>query len=121
MIRHIAPQHAERRKLTVDKSQLIAYISHSMIRSFKSKPLGELWEKGRTSKIDAKMHERVLRRLDRLDAAATAQEMNIPGLDFHALRGFRPTRYSVHVNGPWCIRFEFEDGDACRVDFEQYH
>jgi hypothetical protein len=55
----------------------------------------------------------------RLDAAAMPQEMNIPG--FHALRGFKPTRYSVHVNGPWCITFEFEDGDACRVDFEQYH
>jgi proteic killer suppression protein len=25
------------------------------------------------------------------------------------------------VNGPWCITFEFEDGDACRIDFEQYH
>jgi proteic killer suppression protein len=27
----------------------------------------------------------------------------------------------VHVNGPWCITFEFEGGDAYRVDFEQYH
>jgi proteic killer suppression protein len=25
------------------------------------------------------------------------------------------------VNGPWCITFEFENGDAYRVDFEQYH
>ena len=109
------------RKLTVDNSQLIAYAVKCMIRSFKSKPLAELWEKGRTSKINAKMHERILRRLDRLDAAAVPEEMNIPGFDFHALRGFKPTRYSVHVNGPWCITFEFEDGDACRVDFEQYH
>jgi toxin HigB-1 len=108
-------------KLIVDNSQLIAYVANSMIRSFKSKPLAQLWEKGRTSKIDAKMHERIIRRLDRLDAAAMPQEMNIPGFDFHALRGFKPTRYSVHVNGPWCITFEFEDGDACRVDFEQYH
>ena len=92
-----------------------------MIRSFNSKHLAELGEKGRTSKIDAKMHERILRRLDRLDAAAMPQEMNIPGFDFHALRGFKPTRYSVHVNVPWCITFEFEDGDASRVDFEQYH
>ena len=111
----------EPRKPIVDKCQLIAYAVGNMIRSFKSKPLAELWEKGRTSKIDVKMHERILRRLDRLDAAVTPQEMNIPGFDFHALRGFKPTRYSVHVNGPWCITFEFEDGDACRVDFEQYH
>jgi proteic killer suppression protein len=92
-----------------------------MIRSFKSKALAELWEKGRTAKIDAKMHARIFRRLDRLDAAALPEEMNIPGFDFHALRGFKPTRYSVHVNGPWCITFEFDNGDTCRVDFEQYH
>ena len=47
--------------------------------------------------------------------------MNLPGFNFHALNGFSPTRYSVHVNGPWCLTFEFEDGDAVRVDFEQYH
>ncbi|TMJ77246.1 MAG: hypothetical protein E6G91_02865 [Alphaproteobacteria bacterium] len=47
--------------------------------------------------------------------------MDIPGFDFHALHGHRPTRYTVHVNGPWCITFEFKDGDALRVDLEQYH
>lgn len=47
--------------------------------------------------------------------------MNLPGFDFHALHGFDPTRYSVHVNGPWCITFVFDDGDAFLVDFEQYH
>ncbi len=45
----------------------------------------------------------------------------VPRFDFRALRGFKPTRYSVHVNGPWCITFEFEDGNACRVEFGQYH
>jgi toxin HigB-1 len=92
-----------------------------VIRSFKSKGLAELWQKGHTSKIDAKMQARVLRRLDRLDVIVRPEEMNVPGFGFHPLRGFKPTRYSVHVNGPWCITFEFEDGDACRVDFEQYH
>ena len=92
-----------------------------MIRTFKSKALADLWESGRTAKIDAKMHQRIFARLDRLDVAIRPEEMNLPGFDFHPLRGFKPTRYSVHVNGPWCITFEFEDGDAFRVDFEQYH
>ena len=92
-----------------------------MIKTFKSKPLADLWKKGRTAKIDTKMHERILRRLDRLDAAARPEEMRIPGFDFHPLKGFNPTRYSVHVNGPWCITFEFAGSDAFRVDFEQYH
>lgn len=92
-----------------------------MIRSFRSKSLADLWEKGRTARIDARLHQRILRRLDRLDVAASPEEMNLPGFDFHPLRGFKPTRFSVHVNGPWCITFEFADGDAFRVDFEQYH
>jgi proteic killer suppression protein len=92
-----------------------------MIRTFRSKALADLWSKGSTVKIDAKMHRRVLARLDRLDVAAKAAEMNVPGFDFHALKGPKPIRYTVHVNGPWCITFEFEKGDAYRVDFEQYH
>ena len=92
-----------------------------MIRTFRSKALAELWDKGRSSRVDARMHRRILVRLDRLDVAAVPEEMNLPGFDFHALHGHRPTRYTVHVNGPWCITFSFEDGDAFQVDFEQYH
>ena len=92
-----------------------------MIRTFRSKALADLWAKGRTAKIGATLHKRILVRLDRLNAAAAPQQMNLPGFDFHTLKGFVPARYTVHVNGPWCITFEFDAGDAIRVDFEQYH
>jgi toxin HigB-1 len=92
-----------------------------MIKTFKSKGLAELWRTNQTKKIDAKMHGRILRILDRLDQAEHVQEMNIAGFDFHALHGFKPARYTVHVNGPWCVTFEFEDGQAFQVNFEQYH
>ena len=92
-----------------------------MIRSFRSKGLAELWDASNTKKIDSKMHKRILVRLDRLSVATTTRELDLPGFDFHALKGHRPTRYSMHVNGPWCLTFEFDDGDAWRVDFEQYH
>jgi proteic killer suppression protein len=92
-----------------------------VIRTFKSKPLADLWAKGHSSKIDSRLHTRILRRLEALNATTTAEGMNVPGYDFHALRGFRPTRYTIHVNGPWCITFEFRDGDVFQVDFEQYH
>ncbi len=29
--------------------------------------------------------------------------------------------HSIHVNGPWCITFEWEEGEALRVNLEQYH
>jgi proteic killer suppression protein len=92
-----------------------------MIRTFRSKALADLWASGKSAKIDRKMHARILRRLDRLNVVVAAVEMNLPGFNFHALRGFDPTRYTVHVNGPWCLTFEFKEGDAYAVDFEQYH
>jgi proteic killer suppression protein len=67
------------------------------------------------------MRKRIFARLDRLEVAIRPEEMNVPGFDFHSPQRFNPKRYSVHVNGPWCSTFEFEDGEACRVDFEQYH
>jgi proteic killer suppression protein len=91
-----------------------------MIRTFKNRALSALWATGKTGKIDTRMHRRVLVRLDRLDAALNLEELNLPGFDFHPLKG-KPQRYSIHVNGPWCLTFEFADGDALRIDFEQYH
>ena len=92
-----------------------------MIRSFRSKSLKELFETGRSSKVQPAMQKRIILRLDRLEQTERLEEMNLPGFNFHALRGFDPARYTIHVNGPWCITFEFSDGDAWNVDLEQYH
>jgi toxin HigB-1 len=92
-----------------------------VIKTFKSKPLSDLWSTGKTAKIDARMHKRILIRLDRLNSAGSADDLNLTGFDFHGLKGFTPKRFSIHVNGPWCITFEFSDGDAFNVHFEQYH
>ena len=80
-----------------------------------------MWSQGTSRKIDARLHKRIVRRLDALDKSLSAEELSIPGFDFHSLRGFRPRRYTIHVNGPWGITFEFHDGDAFNVDLEQYH
>ncbi|OOY06940.1 hypothetical protein BMI85_15710 [Thioclava sp. DLFJ4-1] len=37
-------------------------------------------------------------------------------VDAQDLRGHNPTRYTVHKNDPWCITFEFHDGDAYVLD-----
>jgi toxin HigB-1 len=91
-----------------------------MIRSFKHKGLAELFETGSTRRITKDLQARCLRRLDALDQAESLSELNIPGFNFHGLHGV-PKRYSIHVNGPWCITFEWNDGDAFRADLEQYH
>jgi len=92
-----------------------------MIESYKNKHLEELHKERSSPKIAAAMQPRMLRMLDALDAAATPGAMNIPGYQFHPLKGLTPTRYAISVNGPWRITFEFSGENACRVDFEQYH
>ncbi len=91
-----------------------------MIRSFKNKGLRELFERGTTRRINRTFHRRLLRRLDALDAAVEPADLNVPGFDFHGMRG-KPKRFSIHVNGPWCLTFGWQDGDATGVEFEQYH
>ncbi|HUZ67762.1 MAG TPA: type II toxin-antitoxin system RelE/ParE family toxin, partial [Beijerinckiaceae bacterium] len=75
----------------------------------------------RTAKIDKRLFCRLTERLDLLNVAKRPEDMNIQGYRFHPLQSFVPTRYSIHVNGPWCLTFEFDNGDAFKVDFEQYH
>jgi proteic killer suppression protein len=91
-----------------------------MIQSFKHKGLAELFERGNSRRVRHELHTRALRRLDALDHAESLTDLNVPGFNFHGLYGV-PKRYSIHVNGPWCITFEWEEGDALRVDLEQYH
>ena len=91
-----------------------------MIRTFRHRGLKALFEKGKTSRVQKRLQMRIIRRLDYLDAARVPEDMNLPGFNFHRLQG-KPVRYTVHVNGPRCITFAFDDGDAFDVDLENCH
>lgn len=91
-----------------------------MIQRFKNKGLVELFERGHSRRIRQDLQRRCLRRLEALDQAESLTDLNMPGFNVHSLQGL-PKRYSIHINGPWCITFEWEDGDALRVDLEQYN
>jgi len=91
-----------------------------VIRSWRHKGLKELFATGSSRRVLPALGARALRRLDRIEAAVNLSEINIPGFDCHPMRG-RPQRYSVHVNGPWCITFGWDGEDAIDVDLEQYH
>lgn len=92
-----------------------------MIRGFRHRGLADIFRTGKSSRVRPDLIGRALRRLDALNAAQRLSELQVPGFDFHQLRGHKPMRYSMHVNGPWCITFEWVDGDALNVDLEQYH
>jgi proteic killer suppression protein len=91
-----------------------------VIKSFRHKGLKELFETGSSRRVEQSLQDCIRWRLDALNQAAKPGDMNIPGFDFHPLRG-KPVRYTVHVNGPRCITFGFVGEDAVDVDLEQYH
>ena len=92
-----------------------------MIRSFRHKGLERYFTRSDRSGIDRRQSERILRLLDRLDAALKPEDMNLPGYRFHRLKGDRKRAFSVSVSGNWRITFRFEDGDAVDVNLEDYH
>lgn len=92
-----------------------------MLKNFRHKGLKELHETSKTKRIDKSFHTRILRRLDALHSAESIEDLTVPGFNFHGLTGFKPKRYTIHVNGPWCITFTFEGGNAGDIDFENYH
>lgn len=59
--------------------------------------------------------------LARLGASTSPQDMNLPGLQLHELKGKRKGTWSVSVSGNWRISFVFDGVDGVGVDYEEYH
>ena len=92
-----------------------------MIKNFKHKGLEQFFTKDNKKLLDAKDLPKIERILDRLDTAAVAHDMNIPGWNFHELKGNRKGVWSVAVRKNWKITFCFENGGAHDVNLEDYH
>jgi toxin HigB-1 len=73
------------------------------------------------SKLNHNWVKRITRLLDRLDAARSPQDMNLPGFDFHPLKANRKGTYAVTGSGNWRITFRFDGENAVDVDLEDYH
>ena len=79
-----------------------------------------LFQTGASIGVRPDHQKRVRRILHALNQAQRLQDLSIPGFGLHPLHG-KPKRYAVSVNGPWRITFEWIEGEAWRVDLEQYH
>ncbi|MGH7044448.1 MAG: type II toxin-antitoxin system RelE/ParE family toxin [Acetobacteraceae bacterium] len=62
------------------------------------------------------------RKLRLLDTAARLDDLRSPpGNRLEALSGDRAGRHSIRVNDQWRICFIWQDGNAHRVEFVDYH
>lgn len=92
-----------------------------MIKSFKHKGIKNFFEKGDYSSIQAKHRKKLRLQLSALDTAQVIEDMNLPGYGLHKLKGDRKDSWSIVVNGNWRLTFEFINGDAYIVNYEDYH
>lgn len=92
-----------------------------MIKSIRHKSLRAWWESGRASGLNADWTKRLTLIMARLDAAASPEDMNDPGLHFHALSGNMKGRYSVRLTANWRVTFGWQSDNAVDVDLEDYH
>jgi proteic killer suppression protein len=92
-----------------------------MIKTFRHKGLKKLYEKGSQQGVRPEHVTRLRLILARLDASQSPQDMGLPGLNLHPLKGEYKSCWSVTVSGNWRVIFKFEDNRAIEVDYLDYH
>ena len=92
-----------------------------MVGTIKHKGLAALYYDDRTKGVEQALVKRLRQILALLDTAFVAEDMNIPGLRFHQLKGDLAGFYSVSVSGNWRVIFRFENSKATDVDLIDYH
>jgi proteic killer suppression protein len=92
-----------------------------MIQSFRHKGLRRFYESGSLAGIQAQHAKRLRMQFAALDSAQVIEDMDIPGFRLHPLKGADRGRWSIWVNGNWRLTFEFRDGQAYVLDYEDYH
>lgn len=92
-----------------------------MILNFKHKGLHRFFVDGSRAGIQRNHAERLRLILANLNAATGPQDMGLPGLRLHPLKGERKDRWSVRASGNWRITFSFKGKDVADVDYEDYH
>ena len=92
-----------------------------MIPSFRHEGLKRFYESSSLAGIQPKHAKRLRILLVALDTAQVIGDMEVPGFNLHPLKGQGKGRWSVWVNGNWRLTFEFRDGHAYVLDYEDYH
>ncbi len=92
-----------------------------MIKKFKHKGLKKLFESGSVAGVQPKHETRLRMILALLETASVIDDMDLPGLDLHELKGNRKGTWAVKVSGNWRITFQIDNGDTNNIDYEDYH
>ena len=80
-----------------------------------------MFESGVASGIQPQHAARLRQILALLETADSIEDMDLPGLNLHELKGQRKGTCTVKVSGNWRVTFKIIDGDVLNVNYEDYH
>jgi toxin HigB-1 len=92
-----------------------------MIKSFAHKGLEQFFLTGAKAGIQPQHANRIRLILAQLQQAKAIDDLRIPTLRLHELKGGRKGTWSVTAQANWRITFRFAAGNADDVDYEDYH
>lgn len=93
-----------------------------MIRSFADRMTEAIFLGESPKGFPNELFGRTRRALGRVDAATDVTDLRVPpSFRLHKLKGDMTGRWSISVNDQFRITFEFRNGDAYDVRFEDYH
>ena len=92
-----------------------------MIRSFTHRGLKRFFEHDDTRRLPQETIPRIRHILTQLEETEIIEDMDIHSWHLHELKGNRKGTWSVTVRANWRITFQFQEGEAYNVNFEDYH
>ncbi len=92
-----------------------------MIKGFKHKGLRLFFETGVSKGISSNHVDRLRLILARLNVSRSPEDMRLPGLKLHKLKGIFQDYYAVCVSGNWRVIFKFQGENVIDVNYMDYH
>lgn len=92
-----------------------------MIKTFADKDTESLFYRILPKKFEG-FHKQALRKLKMLHAATELRDLQTPpGNHLEKLQDKSLPDWSIRINDKWRLVFDFENGDAYRVEIRDYH
>lgn len=96
-----------------------------MIRNFGNKTAVEIWEKDSSKSLPKELWIRAKALLTIMHGTTEIDDLRIkgqpPNIRLHKLKGDRKDEWSVTIKLPWCVTFQFKNGEFLDVKIEDYH
>lgn len=96
-----------------------------MIISFEGKVAKDIWETNKSKSLPKDLWIRAKALLTIMHSTNDIEDLKIkgqpPSIRLHKLKGDKKHLWSVTIKLPWCITFQFKDGEFSQVKIENYH